>query len=52
MLLTEASLGIAVEVEKVSEGLFQIPDGINNAVNATDYVVSEGRNLEREFADP
>ena len=43
---------LAVEVEKVSEGLFKIPDGINDAINAPDYVVPEGRNLEREFADP
>jgi hypothetical protein len=51
VLLPEGSLRIALEVEKVSEGLLEAPHSVNDGINPGDDVVSESRNLQSKLAD-
>jgi hypothetical protein len=52
VFLPKIALRLAVQMEAVSESFLEVPQGVYNAVDRTENIISRRWNLEREAADP
>ena len=44
-------MGLAVQMETVAEPLFEVPHGVNHAVDRSENVIAHWRNSEGDFVD-
>jgi hypothetical protein len=52
VLSCNCPLGLAVQMEAVSQPFFEVPYGVNDTVDRPENVISHRRNSEREFPNP
>ena len=51
VLSCKSSLRFAMQMETVSQPLFEFPDGVNDTVDRPENVISHRRNPERQFLE-
>jgi hypothetical protein len=52
VLSCKSSLRLAMQMKTVSKPFFEVPDGVNDAINRSENVISHRRNSEREVPNP